>query len=267
MKAIYLKSKLIQRLLLLAGKEHIKEKSVLAKTVRLDNDEVAKYVQVISSLIPYNHPNLLKVIGVAKSPSFITTVSEYFDGIPMFFLISEDCEELKPRKVSIALDIALAINYLHTLSPPIHHGDLSLSNILINDTTWKIKLADYGMQQSRTENFVLSTACFTSGCMRYMAPEAFTDPNIKHLLEQDIYAYSIVLWEIMHTAIAFRGFPNQMQLIRDVCSGTRERIGKVVQTKYADIGKLIERCWDKDIKSRPIFSEIVSILQKRLSAS
>jgi len=195
-------------------------------------------------------------------------ISEYFDdAVPMFFLISEDCEDLKSRKVSIALDIAQAINYLHSQSPQIYHGDLSLSNILINDKTWKIKLADYGMQQSRTDNFILSTACFTSGCMRYMAPEAFTDTNHKYPLEQDIYAYSIVLWEIMHTAIAFRGFPNQMQLVRDVCAGTRERIGKVVQTKYGDIGKLIERCWDSDFKSRPNFSEIVSILLKRSTTS
>jgi len=40
----------------------------------------------ISSILPVNHPNLIKCLGVSKNVSYITMISEYFDdAVPMFF--------------------------------------------------------------------------------------------------------------------------------------------------------------------------------------
>ena len=38
-----------------------------------------------------------------------------------------------PRKVKMVEDIALGMNYLHTLDPPIIHRDLKLENVFVGD--------------------------------------------------------------------------------------------------------------------------------------
>ena len=37
------------------------------------------------------------------------------------------------RKIRMILDMALGMNYLHTLNPPILHRDLKLSNIFVGN--------------------------------------------------------------------------------------------------------------------------------------
>lgn len=48
-----------------------------------------------------------------------------------------------PKKVKIALQIAKAMNYLHSMTPPIFHRDLKTANCLC-DKNFSIKICDLG---------------------------------------------------------------------------------------------------------------------------
>ena len=114
------------------------------------------------------HPNLLQFIGATNdvgSPLFVT---ELLDTSLRHVLFRS---ALKHQEiVSLAQDVAKALNYLHLNKPlPIMHRDISSANVLLwkRDESWRAKLSDYGaanfMRQCRTEN---------PGAAIYSAPEA-----------------------------------------------------------------------------------------------
>ncbi|KAJ9139954.1 hypothetical protein P3X46_030645 [Hevea brasiliensis] len=68
-------------------------------------------------------------------------------------LLQRKCPELMQwnKRFSIAVDIARGIDYLHSLDPPVIHGDIKPSNILL-DQCFSAKIADFGLAWQKTEN-------------------------------------------------------------------------------------------------------------------
>jgi len=113
------------------------------------------------------HPCLLQFVGTTNdegSPLFVTELME-----------SSLRQLLKQRSLidgevlTISLDVARALSYLHKKKPPILHRDVSSPNVLLwrRDDQWRTKVSDYG-----TANFLQETMTANPGAMIYSAPEA-----------------------------------------------------------------------------------------------
>lgn len=127
------------------------------------------------------HPCLLQFIGATND-----------DGIPLFIteLLDTDLRAVLSRRslhqeeiISIALDVARALNYLHLSKPfPIIHRDISSSNVLLwkRDTCWRAKLSDYG-----AANFMRQYMTVNPGAGIYAAPEVSTNqqsPKVRNFV-------------------------------------------------------------------------------------
>ncbi|KAJ0099266.1 hypothetical protein Patl1_20012 [Pistacia atlantica] len=68
-------------------------------------------------------------------------------------LLHKKCPELMEwkKRFSVAVDIARAIAYLHSLNPPVIHGDIKPSNILL-DQFFSAKIADFGLARLKSES-------------------------------------------------------------------------------------------------------------------
>ena len=127
------------------------------------------------------HPNLLQFIGATNDdgrPLFVTELLE----TSLRHLLNERAlnhEEI----VSLALDVAKGLNYLHLNRPlPIIHRDISSANVLLwrRDECWRAKLSDYG-----SANFMRQCMTVSPGAIIYSAPEALTSqqsPKVKKLV-------------------------------------------------------------------------------------
>ena len=117
------------------------------------------------------HPNLLQFIGATKedrqSPLIVMEILE----TSLRSVLEE--RELEPEEViTISLDVARALNYLHLNKPsPIIHRDLSSANVLLwrRGNVWRGKVSDYG-----TANFMKECTTINPGAVVYSAPEAQT---------------------------------------------------------------------------------------------
>ena len=136
------------------------------------------------------HPNLLQFIGVTFEPR----MNILMELMPTNLRALVNRTRLTNKQiVSIALDVARALNYLHLMRPhPILHRDLSSANVLLEPTPedgWRAKVSDYG-----TVNFSQYLKTENPGSIVYAAPEA-RDPELQST-KMDIYSFGVLLIEM-----------------------------------------------------------------------
>ena len=116
------------------------------------------------------HPNLLQFIGATNNEGSPLFVTELLDTSLRHVLSQRALNH--EETVSLALDIAKGLNYLHLHKPsPIIHRDISSANVLLwrRDESWRAKLSDYG-----AANFMRQLMTVNPGAPIYCAPEALT---------------------------------------------------------------------------------------------
>ena len=106
---------------------------------------VTDFVQVCKRIVSIDHPNIIKVIGIALSSSvFPMFVMELMDNNLHHYLEMRREEIPLIIKQSILEDIARGLLYLHTQSPdPIVHRDLTAHNVLLSSSL-VAKITDIG---------------------------------------------------------------------------------------------------------------------------
>ena len=143
------------------------------------------------------HPNLLLFIG-ATLQGELTILTEQMSTSLRALL--EQGELPRQQLVSIACDIAKALNYLHLMRPdPIIHRDVSSANVLLDqghDNSWKAKVSDYG-----TVNFLRQVETVSPGNPTYAAPEA-TNPA-QQSNKMDIFSFGVLLVEMCTSEFPF----------------------------------------------------------------
>lgn len=195
-----------------------KGKPVAAKKIRsffFDNDvycfqnqgkifnDLKKEWEIMSGL---NHKNIvqyLTVIMPQESPPIIVTELCATD---LFKFIRKESNRKVAftDAVSIMLDVAEGLNYLHGLKDPVIHRDLSSKNILIKDLeSKKAKITDMGLSKVFPNGAMYATAGV--GCIMYSAPETYPEKLGKGRYSQkayytekvDIFSFGAVLLEVI----------------------------------------------------------------------
>ena len=189
----------------------------LAVVKRLRNSEdlalTEMFLDEARLCVLLNHPNIVHTyeVGEARGEYFIAM--EYLEGQPLSRLLKtleERCEGLpEPLVAFIAIQVLKGLNHAHEFcdfdGTPLEvvHRDVSPHNLFLT-YGGEIKLLDFGiakatMNATHTEDGVLK------GKVRYMAPEQATQRDLDRRV--DIFAFGIVLWEMLARRALFTGPP------------------------------------------------------------
>ncbi|KAM7175055.1 receptor-interacting serine/threonine-protein kinase 2 isoform 2-T2 [Macrochelys suwanniensis] len=146
---------------------------------------------------------ILPILGICNEPEFLGIVTEYMTNGSLNQLLHG--KNMYPDiawslRFRILYEIALGVNYLHNMSPPLLHHDLKTQNILL-DSEFHVKIADFGLSKWRMVSTSQSrgdTSLPEGGTIIYMPPEDY-NPNQKTRasVKHDIYSYAIIMWEVM----------------------------------------------------------------------
>ena len=197
------------------------------------------------------HPNLVQFIGAVfdRSPPLI--VSELLD---MNLRQAYQQNRLRPGdRLSIFMDIAKALNYLHQRYEPIIHRDVSTPNILLQqmpNNQWKGKVSDLG-----SANFLQDAQTKGEGCILYSAPEviprAFNPrrERIPQTTKIDVYSYGILLCEV-----ATSRFPSE-ENYWDMLESVRR--------DWPQLHTLIEQCTQERSDDRPTMETVLRQLSQK----
>ena len=189
-----------------------------------------------------SHPNLLRFLG-ARLEGGMAILTEFMP-TSLRALVNRRPRRRLPLEhiLSIAIDVARALNYLHNMTPdPIIHRNLSSANVLLQpspDGGWLAKVSDYG-----TANFQSQLQTENPGSPVYTASES-RDPALQ-TPKMDIYSFGVLLVE-MYTC----DFP------------APERRPELMESiDHLRLLNLIRHCLNTDKNRRPTAAQLLDLLQ------
>merc|ERR1712222_190805 len=112
----------------------------------------------------------------------------------------------------VCLDLSRALQYLHAQDPPIVHGDLKPSNLMIIQVFWKptVKLIDFGLARLITPN-----ALSVGGTQEWIPPEQMLNPSIQPTHQLDIFAFGLMAYFMEHGVSPMHGISSGSEVLQD----------------------------------------------------
>ncbi|ETM99949.1 TKL/DRK protein kinase [Phytophthora nicotianae INRA-310] len=221
-------------------------------------------VKLIASL---DHPRIVQFVGVAwDSLSDVCAVIEFMDGGDLRGLLTSYHNQHHPvgfncAKVKIALHIAHALTYLHSLSPVVIHRDLKSRNILLT-TDLDAKLTDFGVSRERADHTMTAGV----GTSLWMAPEVLMGERYDD--KADIFSFGVVLSELDLQVLPYAHATESdgsCHRMRDLAILQRMAMGKLrVQFSRNALASMVDvgvACVSLDPKDRPTAAEVLYRLQ------
>lgn len=156
------------------------------------------------------------------------------------------------KRMKMAKEAALGINWLHSGKSQFIHRDLKLSNLLVTHD-FHVRVADFGL--TRIKDKKGADGDTPQGSPAYMAPEVY----MGHYDEKcDVYSFGMVLWEMLTQERVFADIPNLQKLMFAVVEEGRRPT--LPQNTPTSLRNLITSCWDASPEKRPSFKEILEQL-------
>lgn len=175
-----------------AVKEIKKSKNQSTKTLLKGLQMEANILKMV------DHPVLPRIVDIINYQGTVFVVMDYIEGRPMNEILKLEGAQSQEKVIEWAKDLCSALDYLHSLNPPIIYRDMKPSNIMLKPDG-KVKLIDFGTaKEFDVESLADTTALGTRG---YAAPEQFGDAKGRGIYKTDartdIYSLGATLYHIV----------------------------------------------------------------------
>ncbi|KAG6413517.1 hypothetical protein SASPL_126231 [Salvia splendens] len=173
------------------------KRAILSSDMKKNSKEFHTELDLLSRL---NHAHLLNLLGYCEEAGERLLVYEFMANGSLHQHIHSKNKETKEqldwvRRVTIAVQAARGIEYLHGYAcPPVIHRDIKSSNILI-DEEHNARVADFGLSLLGPANSSSPLAELPAGTLGYLDPEYY---RLHYLTtKSDVYSFGVLLLEIL----------------------------------------------------------------------
>lgn len=145
-----------------------------------------------------DHPVLPRIVDIIDHSGTVFVVMDYIEGRPLSEVLKIEGAQSQEKVIGWAKELCSALDYLHSMNPPIIYRDMKPSNIMLKPDG-KVKLIDFGTaKELDVESLADTTALGTRG---YAAPEQFGDAKGRGIYKTDartdIYSLGATLYHMV----------------------------------------------------------------------
>ena len=146
------------------------------------------------------HPQIIQILGAYSEKEYIVPmlILEKMDTTLRHYLENNSKEKFTlPDKIYVLHQVAQALSYLHSRSPPLVHHDLSPNNVLLNEVSLQAKVTDFGMTRAMDPS-KMTRKSSAKGTQAFMPPEALRIPP-KYDEKLDVFSYgNVIVTTVIH---------------------------------------------------------------------
>lgn len=173
------------------------KRAIMSPDMKKNSKEFHTELDLLSRL---NHAHLLNLLGYCEEGGERLLVYEFMANGSLHEHLHGKNKAMKEqldwvRRVTIAVQAARGIEYLHGYAcPPVIHRDIKSSNILI-DEEHNARVADFGLSLLGPANSSSPLAELPAGTLGYLDPEYY---RLHYLTtKSDVYSFGVLLLEIL----------------------------------------------------------------------
>ncbi|GLT28494.1 hypothetical protein SLA2020_034220 [Shorea laevis] len=246
----------------------------IKKSKVLDEEKVKDFINEVVILTQINHRNIVKLLGCCLETEVPLLVYEFIPNGTLFQYIHDENEDFPfswERRLTIALEVASALSYLHSAaSTPIYHRDVKSSNILL-DEKYRAKVSDFGTSRSiAVDQTHLTTN--VQGTFGYVDPEYYQSGQFTE--KSDVYSFGVVLVELLtgEKPISLEKVEGERNLASHfILSMEENNLFNILDARVKDssaheeiikVAKLAYRCLSLSGERRPRMIEIAMELEQ-----
>ncbi|XP_052034435.1 serine/threonine-protein kinase B-raf-like [Apodemus sylvaticus] len=206
------------------------------------------------------HVNILLFMGYSTKPQ-LAIVTQWCEGSSLYHhlhIIETKFEMIK--LIDIARQTAQGMDYLHAKS--IIHRDLKSNNIFLHEDL-TVKIGDFGLATVKSRWSGSHQFEQLSGSILWMAPEVIRmQEKNPYSFQSDVYAFGIVLYELMTGLLPYSSINNRDQIIFMVGRGyLSPDLSKIRNNCPKAMKRLIIECLKKKRDERPLFPQILASIE------
>jgi len=231
--------------------------TVACKMLRPDRVGVADFAHEASTMADFDHPNILRLIGVTFTDKFRPIiVTEFMKNGDLQTYLMAKSSKLSPTVIfGFIVQIAEGMRYLH--SKNFVHRDLSARNCMLDDEC-QIKISDFGLCRQLFDDAYYYNSRIQELPVACMSIEALSKQR-KFSFKSDVWSFGIVLWEIYSGgATPYVAESTVNDLFNFLLSGGR--LAKPDKCPQALYDKIMLPCWAADAGDRPSFEDLCKML-------
>lgn len=174
---------------------------VVAPQFTFDRLFVQRLKDLARQAVRLEHPNIVRTFEAGEEGDVVYVARELIDGRPLARVIEEEGPFSPQRMLTIARQIASALDYAHQKS--VTHGDLSANRVYIGPNDHAI-VADFGQTQAMVGTSLVKQG-FAVGSPEIIAPERVHGQGASR--HSDYYSLGILCYQMLAGEPPFTGSP------------------------------------------------------------
>ncbi|XP_039459665.1 L-type lectin-domain containing receptor kinase V.5-like [Oreochromis aureus] len=213
-----------------------------------------------------SHPNIVRLMAVARTESCFLLAAEYIHGATLQQVLHTDSCLVKLEGDDagfISLDLSMAVEYIH--AQRIIHQDIKPANVMVHHPSKKAVLTDWGMANIRDTVMLRQGSKFTAqvigpagGTYLYMAPEC--------ILMFEEASFQTDMWSLGATYLEIWTGPLRglLKTKRTGCTNGHQKTPPHALSHLSDKHSFLGGLVSYDPDSRPSASDVVKFLKSGL---
>ncbi len=164
---------------------------VLLPDLSAEPELAMRFISEIRTLASFDHPNIAQLHTALQADNQLIMMMEFVEGYTLEELAGR--RKLTIQEVSGFISQSLsALGYAHEHG--VIHRDIKPANLMVT-SHGVLKLMDFGIAKSNTEDHAQTKPGTTMGSLYYMSPEQVRGSGVDG--RSDIYSMGIVLYELL----------------------------------------------------------------------